>query len=151
MHWTSLYDHAQERDGTNRSGGGPRIGDELRLKHAATKWECLGNVKGFTPDEEIALELRGKSGSRAPHDTTVGYSVDIVWKATSFDRMQAAMKTFAVDETSVSGYLYHRVLGHDVCRQVCVKLCFVSQLVHTLPFSLALLASHVYSCAPYNY
>lgn len=29
-------------------------------------------------------------------------------------RMQAAMKTFAVDETSVSGYIYHRLLGHDV-------------------------------------
>jgi regulator of nonsense transcripts 1 len=27
-----------------------------------------------------------------------------LWKSTSFDRMQAAMKTFAVDETSVSGY-----------------------------------------------
>ena len=24
------------------------------------------------------------------------------------------MKTFAVDDTSVSGYLYHRLLGHDV-------------------------------------
>lgn len=28
--------------------------------------------------------------------------------------MQAAMKTFAVDETSISGYIYHRLLGHDV-------------------------------------
>ena len=28
--------------------------------------------------------------------------------------MQAAMKTFAVDETSVSGYIYHRLLGHEV-------------------------------------
>ena len=31
-----------------------------------------------------------------------------------FDRMQAAMKTFAVDETSVSGYIYHKLLGHEV-------------------------------------
>lgn len=29
-------------------------------------------------------------------------------------RMQAAMKTFAVDETSVSSYIYHRLLGHEV-------------------------------------
>ncbi len=28
--------------------------------------------------------------------------------------MQAAMKTFAVDDTSVSGYIYHKLLGHDV-------------------------------------
>ena len=31
--------------------------------------------------------------------------------------MQAAMKTFAVDETSVSGYIYHKLLGHDVEEQ----------------------------------
>ena len=34
--------------------------------------------------------------------------------ATSYDRMQSALKTFAVDDTSVSGYLYHRLLGHEV-------------------------------------
>lgn len=28
--------------------------------------------------------------------------------------MQAAMKTFAVDETSVWGYIYHKLLGHEV-------------------------------------
>ena len=29
-------------------------------------------------------------------------------------RMQAAMKTFAVDEMSVSSYLFHKLLGHEV-------------------------------------
>lgn len=38
-----------------------------------------------------------------PTELSVGFSVDFVWKSTSFDRMQGAMKTFAVDETSVSG------------------------------------------------
>ncbi len=28
--------------------------------------------------------------------------------------MQAAMKTFAVDDISVSGYIYHKLLGHEV-------------------------------------
>jgi len=28
--------------------------------------------------------------------------------------MQAAMKNFAIDDKSVSGYIYHRLLGHDV-------------------------------------
>jgi hypothetical protein len=45
---------------------------------------------------------------QAPTDTTVGYSVEFVWKSTTFDRMQRALKVFAVDETSVSGFLYHR-------------------------------------------
>lgn len=29
-------------------------------------------------------------------------------------RMQSSLKTFAVDETSVSGYIYHKLLGHEV-------------------------------------
>lgn len=32
--------------------------------------------------------------------------------------MQTGMKTFAVDETSVSGYIYHKLLGHEVEEQV---------------------------------
>lgn len=28
--------------------------------------------------------------------------------------MQTALRRFAVDEHSVSGYIYHRLLGHDV-------------------------------------
>jgi len=53
----------------------------------------------------VALELR--SGS-APTDCTSGFSVEFVWKGTTFERMQGAMKTFAIDETSVSGYIYHK-------------------------------------------
>lgn len=36
------------------------------------------------------------------------HAVECVWKGTSYERMQKAMRAFAVDETSVSGYLYHR-------------------------------------------
>eukprot|EP00871_Galdieria_phlegrea_P003796 jgi/Galph1/4417/GphlegSOOS_G3063.1 len=95
------------------------VGDELRLKHASTNWECTGHVKGFTANEEIALELRsGKASANAPRDSTTDFSVEVIWKSTTFDRMQKALKAFAVDETSVSGYIYHRILGHEVSRQV---------------------------------
>ncbi|KAK2988094.1 hypothetical protein RJ640_023843 [Escallonia rubra] len=66
----------------------------------------------LTSQEEVALELRASQG--VPVDLNHGFSVDFVWKSTSFDRMQGAMKTFAVDETSVSGYIYHHLLGHEV-------------------------------------
>lgn len=103
------------------SDGDIRImnGDEIRLAHPALKWDCVGTVKGFTTDEEVALELRsGRASTRAPIETTTGFKVDIVWKSTSFDRMNAALRQFAVDDTSVSGYLFHRILGHDVHPQV---------------------------------
>lgn len=51
-------------------------------------------------------------------ECTQNFCVDFVWKATSYERMQNALKTFAVDEGSVSGYLYHRLLGHDVKPQL---------------------------------
>ena len=54
----------------------------------------------------MVLEIR--KSAKPPTDTTVGFSVEYVWKSTTFDRMQNALKLFAVDETSVSGYLYHR-------------------------------------------
>ncbi|XP_012486781.1 regulator of nonsense transcripts 1 homolog isoform X1 [Gossypium raimondii] len=91
-------------------------GDELRLRYsgdaAHPAWQAVGHVIKLTAQEEVALELRASQG--VPVDVSHGFSVDFVWKSTSFDRMQGAMKTFAVDETSVSGYIYHHLLGHEV-------------------------------------
>lgn len=53
--------------------------------------------------DEIGLELRKSEG--VPTEITHNFVADFVWKSTSFDRMQLAMKTFAVDEKSVSGYI----------------------------------------------
>ncbi|XP_031482358.1 regulator of nonsense transcripts 1 homolog [Nymphaea colorata] len=95
-------------------------GDELRLRYsgdaAHPAWQSVGHVIKLTAQEEVALELRASQG--VPVDVNHGFSVDFVWKSTSFDRMQGAMKTFAVDETSVSGYIYHHLLGHEVEAQV---------------------------------
>ncbi|KAL0019947.1 hypothetical protein WJX79_002722 [Trebouxia sp. C0005] len=97
-------------------------GDELKLKHPCPgdgrqgKWEATGHiVKLQDSSEEVTMELR--DSQKLPIDTTTGFVVEYVWKSTSFDRMQRAMKMFAVDETSVSGYLYHRLLGHEVEQQ----------------------------------
>ncbi|KAI3703427.1 hypothetical protein L1987_73495 [Smallanthus sonchifolius] len=82
-------------------------GDELRLRYsgdpAPPAWQSVGYVIKLTAQEEVALELRASQG--VPVDLNHGFSVDFVWKSTSFDRMQGALKTFAVDETSVSGVL----------------------------------------------
>ncbi|MQL87365.1 hypothetical protein Taro_019923, partial [Colocasia esculenta] len=95
-------------------------GDELRLRYsgdaAHPAWQSVGHVIKLTAQEEVALELRASQG--VPVDLNHGFSVDFVWKSTSFDRMQGAMKTFAVDETSVSGYIYHHLLGHEVESQI---------------------------------
>eukprot|EP01065_Artemidia_motanka_P045112 TRINITY_DN6551_c2_g2_i1.p1 TRINITY_DN6551_c2_g2~~TRINITY_DN6551_c2_g2_i1.p1 ORF type:complete len:1081 (+),score=373.19 TRINITY_DN6551_c2_g2_i1:88-3243(+) len=94
-------------------------GDELRLRHPGDgvhpAWQGPGQVIRMgdgTAGQEIAVEMR--QGSGVPTDLTTGWCIDFVWKSTSFDRMQAALRTFAIDETSVSAFLYHRLLGHAV-------------------------------------
>ncbi|XP_041464914.1 regulator of nonsense transcripts 1-like [Lytechinus variegatus] len=91
-------------------------GDELRVRYTDPRepWSGLAHVVK-TPDnysDEICVEL--KSSSNIPVKFTTNFAVDFVWKSTSFDRMQNALKTLAVDDTAVSSYLYHRLLGHDV-------------------------------------
>jgi regulator of nonsense transcripts 1 len=67
--------------------------------------------------DEICLEL--KRSDDCPTDCTHGFSVDFVWKATSFERMQLAMKTFAIDEKSVSGYIVSDcIVSADIVPQI---------------------------------
>lgn len=93
------------------------MGDELRLRLDPTStrlygqpWESTGHIL-WIEHGEIGLEMKS---SKVPLDIPDGYILEFVWKSVSYDRMQTALKTFAVDDTSVSGYLYHRILGHDV-------------------------------------
>jgi regulator of nonsense transcripts 1 len=101
------------------------VGDELRLKLGegakflyGKSWEGVGYVKSIM-DSEVELEMRdvGGKGSGIPDQITDDYIVEYIWKATSFDRMQNALKTFAIDDTSVTGYIYHKLLGHPVEEQ----------------------------------
>ena len=55
----------------------------------------------------------GNNNSIVPEKITDCYVVEIVWKSTSYDRMQHALKTLAIDETCVSGTLYHLLMGHE--------------------------------------
>ncbi|KAG1666725.1 Regulator of nonsense transcripts 1 [Nymphon striatum] len=92
-------------------------GDELRVRYLGDSqkpWSGVGHVIKI-PDnygEEVGIEL--KNGVGCPIECQNNFVVDFVWKSTSFDRMQAALKKFALDDTSVSGYIYHRLLGHEV-------------------------------------
>lgn len=95
-------------------------GDELLLRYDADTagnkaWSAQGTIIKISASEEITLEIRGPG---APTDQTFGFKVEFVWKSTSFDRQQRALKTFAIDEYSVTGYLYHLMLGHESEQQL---------------------------------
>lgn len=90
-------------------------GDELRLRYVGELgklWSGVGHVIKL-PDnfgEDVGLEL--KNSQQPPTELTSNFVVDFIWKGTSFTRMQMALKKFAVDENSVSNYIYSRLLGH---------------------------------------
>ncbi len=90
-------------------------GDELRLRYVGElhdAWSGVGHVIKV-PDnfgEDVGLEL--KHSSNPPTKCTSNFVVDFIWKGTSFDRMQLALRKFAVDDNSVSNYIYGRLLGH---------------------------------------
>jgi hypothetical protein len=63
---------------------------------------------------QVCLEM---AKPEVPDDTSVGFSLEFVWKATSFDRMGASLKLFKDYSASISGYLFHLLLGHEVRHQ----------------------------------
>ena len=112
-------------------------GDELRLLRPSDSssrkdWACEGHVIKIIGDE-IGLELdtavatapgvapsakskhhHSTAHNQVPLDLTHGYRVEFVWKSTSFDRMLNAMTTLKSQESAVSNYLYHKLMGHDL-------------------------------------
>ena len=64
-------------------------GDELRLKYTGElhkPWSGVGHVIKL-PDnysDDVGIELKSSAG--VPADVSGNYSVDFVWKSTSFDR-----------------------------------------------------------------
>lgn len=106
------------------------VGDEMRIRYCGElhpPWEGVGYVVKIpnNQSDEVKLELR-KSGNdkSVPVHCSHNFSADYVWKATSYDRMQLAMKTFAVDDNSVSGFIVHKLLGREIA---------VAPMKHTLP------------------
>eukprot|EP00924_Labyrinthula_sp_SR-Ha-C_P009156 snap_masked-scaffold_2-processed-gene-14.29-mRNA-1 protein AED:0.20 eAED:0.22 QI:0/0/0/1/1/1/3/0/1016 len=98
-----------------------RLNPSYKLNGQNKDWESTGTVVGIEEGGEITLELRSLSGNiknAVPMHITEGYQISFVWKPITFDRMQAALKTFANNDKSVSGYLYHKLLGHNIQEQI---------------------------------
>lgn len=95
------------------------VGDEMILRYTGfeldKEWEATGFIIRLPSSlqEEFTLELRPDAELPPTHLTT-NFTAEFVWKGTSYDRMQDAMKDFALDNKSVSAYIYHKLLGKEV-------------------------------------
>lgn len=94
------------------------VGDEIILRYNGSgedSWEGHGFMLRLpnAHQEEFTLELN-PSKIKPPINLTTNFTAEFVWKGTTYDRMQNALKSFAIDQESVSGYIYHKLLGHEV-------------------------------------
>lgn len=97
------------------------VGDEIVLHYRAfggvadTTWTGEGYIVRLPSArlEVITLEL---TPSKRPPPVTenTGFTAEFVWKGTSYNRMQTALRAFATEEKSLSSFLYHKMLGHEV-------------------------------------
>lgn len=116
------------------SGVRVMVGDEMEISYegpanprpeipGAVQQQTSGNTikwvaHGFVikiPDsrsEETTLELQ--VGVAPPIKVTSGFTLKFLWSGVTFERIQKSLKEFATEETSVSGYLYHKLLGHEI-------------------------------------
>ena len=86
-------------------------GDELLISDSRDiEISYKGYIIKMEIDDEVHLELEKQS--KIPAEGT--YFCEIVWKGTSFKRMLDGLYLFVNDKESVSSYLYHKILGHQV-------------------------------------
>jgi regulator of nonsense transcripts 1 len=89
-------------------------GDELKLSYehdGQVKWKSRGTIVKITQTEEICLEL--KNGKGVPLDPECRFTIEFIWKSTSFDRMKHALRIFMRDESSLSNYIFYKILGYN--------------------------------------
>lgn len=113
-------------------------GDELKIKYtddiSKRTWESIAYVVKLatSTSEEIAVQLEHSDIPSV--DITHGYSIEFVWKSTSFDRMQRAMKRFATNTQSMNEHIFRRLLMHEDIEPVLFKTSIPKQIsIHTLP------------------
>ncbi|KYQ91047.1 helicase [Tieghemostelium lacteum] len=89
-------------------------GDELKILCKEIDWEETGRVTKIENECDIFLQVPKIPPQLTDSPTHLKYRVEMVWRSTSFERMSAALKSFAMKKQSLSSYLYHALLGHDL-------------------------------------
>jgi len=90
-------------------------GDELKVIDPKNEKAFRGFIIKMEMDDEVHLEL-----DKTDKVLTDGiYTVEFVWKGTSFKRMLDGIYTFVNDESSVSSYIYYKILGHNIEESKC--------------------------------
>lgn len=101
------------------------VGDEIVLHYResggqdADAWSGKGFIVKLPTAHQEFFTLELFPGQKVPPvHAVVGFTAEFVWKGTSYNRMQKALRNFAANEKSVSSHIYHKLLGHEVVPMV---------------------------------
>jgi regulator of nonsense transcripts 1 len=87
-------------------------GDNLMVMHRLSGFEQPGTIivlePGPTSGLRIVIEMVGVTDPPADDGN---FSLKLVFNPVTYERMRNALRTMASDETSLSAYLFHRLLG----------------------------------------
>lgn len=75
-----------------------------------TYYKRIFSLNLFILAEEVCLEIDKKE---LPPNINGDFSVEFVWKKTTFERIKRGLKKFHHESSSVSSYLYYKLLGQD--------------------------------------
>jgi regulator of nonsense transcripts 1 len=90
-------------------------GDNLLISRSATQFSACGTIVKLEPSPTAGLCIQVELGSViTPQEEAEDYTVSLVYNPVTFERMLAALRAMARDETSLSAYLFHRLLGQPV-------------------------------------
>lgn len=92
------------------------VGDEIRLKYHGElrkPWEAVVQVVSVPQNAVTEVGVEFRPNANLSTQCTHNFTAEFVWKGTTFDRMQQALRKFASEPTMCS-YLYRSVLGHPL-------------------------------------
>ena len=98
-------------------------GDEMKLSLESSNWEGTGTITHISASEEVELQITAMKGP-LPSQAS-GYSVEFVWKPTTFQRMQRGLNLFAARQ--MDAYILNKILGKH-CEALPIKIALPKDL-----------------------
>ncbi|GIY41626.1 regulator of nonsense transcripts 1 [Caerostris darwini] len=94
-----------------------KYGDELRLRYVGGQrkpWSGVGYVVKVPDNRSETVGIQMNFLSNVQTECTTHFAVEFVWNSVPFDRMQVALRKFAVGENGISSHIRRKLLGQEV-------------------------------------
>jgi len=89
-------------------------GDEMRITIGPDNpWSVTGIIIRIIDEEEVELEITKKTDDSNQASNTISYTVEFVWKPTTYKRMMSGLSMF-VDRRHIDPDIMQKILGNNI-------------------------------------